>query len=72
MSRVLEESEFESAVTAIIAALSETDEASDVEHIKHRIAKLNLGKLLCMTHEHEITDELLERCMRRVKEYKEN
>ena len=68
MSRELENMEFESAVTAIIAALSETDDPS-VKYLRCRIESLNLSELLKMDHEHEVTYELIEQCMKEVNEF---
>ena len=69
MDRELENMEFESAVTAIIAALSDEKESQDVEGLKNRIRSLNLDGLLNMQHEHEVSDELIIKCRKRVNEF---
>lgn len=68
MSRSLEDFEFESVITAVIAALSESDDPSS-KYLKHKINSLELPRLLKMEHEHEATDELIEKCLKEVNEF---
>lgn len=63
----LEIQEHEVVVTAVIAALSANN--YDVEQLKARIIDLRLGELLHWEYEHELTDELVEKSLKRVKEF---
>ena len=69
MSRELENMEFESAVTAIIAALSDDKKRQNTEDLKKKIRSLSLDGLLHMQHEHDVSDELIIKCQNRVNEF---
>ena len=68
MSRSLEKFECESVVTAAIAVMAESDNL-DLTHIKNRIERLKLPGLLKMGHEHEVSDQLIEKCVKEVREF---
>ncbi|MBR1796490.1 MAG: hypothetical protein IJ757_00525 [Clostridiales bacterium] len=66
--REFEALELEKVITAVIAAYRNEDDL-DIEHLKTRIAELRLDELLFWMYEFELTDELIEKCLERVKEF---